>query len=154
MSAQTQEARIILAIEAIRTTKKISRRRAAKIYNVPETSLCDRMNGVTPKAEKRNAQHNLTLSEEEAIVKYILDLDLRGFPPRIDSVEDMANLLLQTCHAKRVGKQWPYRFVRCCPELKMHFSCAYDFQRALCKDPDLINAWFRPVVNMRAKYAI
>jgi hypothetical protein len=35
------------------------------------------MNRTTPKAEKRNAQHNLTQSEEEAIVKYVLDLDLR-----------------------------------------------------------------------------
>jgi hypothetical protein len=75
MSLQTQEARIILAIEAIRTTKKMSRRCAAKIYNVPETSLRDRINGITPKAEKRNAQYILTFSEEEAIVKYILDLD-------------------------------------------------------------------------------
>jgi helix-turn-helix, Psq domain len=111
MSVQTQETRIILAIEAIRTSRKMSRRHAAKIYNVPETSLRNRMNGITPKAEKRNAQHNLTQSEEEAIVKHVLDLDLRGFPPRIDSVEDMANLLLTTRHAKRVGKQWPYRFI-------------------------------------------
>jgi hypothetical protein len=34
------------------------------------------MNGITPKAEKRNAQHNLTLSGEEATVKHVLDLDL------------------------------------------------------------------------------
>ena len=154
MSVQTQETRIILAIEAIRTSRKMSRRHAAKIYNVPETSLRNRMNGITPKAEKRNAQHNLTQSEEEAIVKHVLDLDLRGFPPRIDSVEDMANLLLTTRHAKRVGKQWPYRFIRRRPELKMRFSRAYDFQRALCEDPDLIGAWFRLVANMRAKYAI
>ena len=75
MSVQTQETRIILAIEAIRTSRKMSRRHAAKIYNVPETSLRNRMNRITPKAEKRNAQHNLTQSEEEAIVKHVLDLD-------------------------------------------------------------------------------
>jgi DNA-binding transcriptional regulator YiaG len=38
MSVQTQEARIILAIEAIRTTKKLSRRRVAEIYDVPEAT--------------------------------------------------------------------------------------------------------------------
>lgn len=31
---------------------------------------------------------------------------------------------------------------------------AYDFQRALCEDPDQINAWFRLVANMRTKYGI
>jgi hypothetical protein len=36
----------------------------------------------------------------------------------------------------------------------MCFSRAYDYQRALYKDPDLINVWFRPVANMRAKYRI
>ena len=66
----------------------------------------------------------------------------------------MANLLLTTRHVKRVGKQWTYRFIRRHPELKMRFSRAYDFQRALCEDPDLIGAWFRLVANMRAKYAI
>jgi hypothetical protein len=75
MSSQTQEARINLAIEAIRTTKNLSRRRAAKMYSVPETSLRDRINGITPKAEKRNARYNLTYSEEEVIIKYVLDLD-------------------------------------------------------------------------------
>lgn len=154
MSVQTKEGRIILAIEAIRTSKNLSRRRAAKMYNVPESSLRDRMNGVTPQAEKHNARHNLTPTEEETLVRYILDLDSRGFPPRIDDVRDMANLLRATRHAKPVGKQWPYNFIRRRPEVKTRFSRAYDYQRALCEDPDLINAWFRLVANMRAKYGI
>ena len=68
MSVQTQEARIILAIEAIRTTKKLSRRRVATIYNVPETTLRDRITGVTPKASNVNARSNLSIIEEEVIV--------------------------------------------------------------------------------------
>jgi hypothetical protein len=39
MEIQTQEVRIILAIEAIRTSKTLSRRSTAKIYKVPETTL-------------------------------------------------------------------------------------------------------------------
>jgi hypothetical protein len=35
MEIQTQEARIILAIEAIRLSKKLSQRSVAKIYKVP-----------------------------------------------------------------------------------------------------------------------
>lgn len=154
MSFQSQEARIILAIEAIRASEKLPVARAAKIYNVPRMTLADRMKGRVAKPEKRNARHNLTSSEEETIIRYVLDLDSRGFPPRIASVEDMANLLLATRDAGPVGKQWTYRFVRRRPELKTRFSRAYDFQRALCEDPDAINAWFRRVANMRAKYGI
>ena len=154
MSVQTQEGRIILAIEAIRSCKKMSRRHAAKLYNIPEATLRDRINGKTPIQERRNARHILTPSEEESLVRYILDLDSRGFPPRFDGVEDMANLLLATRRAKPVGKQWAYRFVQRRPELKTRFSRAYDFQRALCEDLDLINAWFQLVANMREKYGI
>lgn len=43
MSGQTKEARVIFAIEAIRTTQKLSRRRVAAIYQVPYETLRDRM---------------------------------------------------------------------------------------------------------------
>ncbi|ERF69808.1 hypothetical protein EPUS_09464 [Endocarpon pusillum Z07020] len=112
------------------------------------------MKGCTPNAEVRKAQHNLTLTKEETLVRHILDLDSRGFPPRINDVRDMADLLCKTRYAKPVGKQWPYNFVQHRPELKTRFSHAYDFQRALCEDPDQINAWFRLVINMRTKYSI
>ena len=140
MPANTQESRIILAIEAVRSTKRMSLRAAAKTYGVPESSLRYRIKGRVEKHEKRNAAHNLTESEEETLVRYILDLDSRGFPPRIEGVKDMADLLLMMRGAKRVGKQWAYRFIRRHPELKTRFSRAYDFQRALYEDYSLINA--------------
>lgn len=80
MSVQTQEARVILAIEAIRTSKKLSRRAAAKIYNVPEATLRHRMNGRIAFDHRRPGLQNLTELEEEVIVQYVLDLDSRGFP--------------------------------------------------------------------------
>jgi hypothetical protein len=142
MSVQTQEARIILAIEAIRTTKKFSRRRVAEIYDVPEATLRDRMNGVTPKAVSHNGRSNLTKIEEEVIVEYVLDRDSRGFSPRISDVGDMANLLLQKRGARRVGKNWADRFVARRPELKTRLNRVYDYQRGLCEDPAIIEPWF------------
>ncbi len=91
MPVQTQEARIILAIKAIRTSKKLSRRKAAKIYKVPYTTLSDRINGATSLPERRPANTNLNKLEEQIIVNYILDRDSRGFSPRQANVEDMAN---------------------------------------------------------------
>jgi hypothetical protein len=154
METQTQEARIILAIETIRTSKKLSRRAAAKIYNIPETTLRDRMTGRTPRRELRVNCLKLTELEEEVLVRYILDLDTRGFAPRLAGVEDMANYILESRGGKHVGKLWAHRFVQRRPELKTRFNRAYDFQRALCEDPELIEAWFRLGENMRAKYGI
>jgi helix-turn-helix, Psq domain len=105
MQIQTQEAWIILAIEAIRTSKKkLSRQAAAKIYNIPYSTLSSRMNGAISIHDRRPAVQKLTELEEEVIVNHILDLDSRGFSPRLADVEDMANHLLKTHRAKHVGK--------------------------------------------------
>src|SRR6266566_4983021 len=103
MSALSKETRITLAIEAIRTTKKMSIQRTAKIYNLPENSLRDRMKSITPLTEKRNNRCRLTLAEEETLLQYILDLDSRRFAPRIDSVENIANTLFTMYSIERIG---------------------------------------------------
>jgi hypothetical protein len=66
----------------------------------------------------------------------------------------MANYLRKTRRARPVGKLWAHRFVQRRPELKTRFKRVYDFQRALCEDPELIGAWFQLVQNMRAKYGV
>jgi hypothetical protein len=155
MSIQIQEARIIIAIEALRTSKrKLSRRKAAEIYDVPETTLRDRIAGRPSRSDTRPKVQKLTELKEETNVQHVFDRDSRGFSPRLADVEDMANYLLEKRGAKRVGKCWAQRFVARRPELKTRFNRAYDFQTALCEDPELIGNWFRLVENMRAKYGV
>ncbi|EDN91428.1 hypothetical protein SS1G_00831 [Sclerotinia sclerotiorum 1980 UF-70] len=75
-------------------------------------------------------------------------MDDRGFAPKLNSVEDMANYMLETQGAKKVGKLWAHRFVKQYSELKIRFNRVYNFQRALCEDPELIEEWFRLVSNI------
>jgi hypothetical protein len=154
MQVQTQEARIIMAMEAIRTSKKMSCRKAAETYDVPEATLRARISGRPPRSDTRANGLNLTELEEGVIVNHILDRDSRGFSPRQADVEDMANYLRKCQRAKPVRKLWAYRFIQRCLELKTCFNHVYDFQRALCEDPELIGVWFRLVENMRAKYGV
>jgi hypothetical protein len=104
MEIQTQEARIILAIEAIRLLRKLSKRSATKIYKVLYATLSYRMAGRTHRPETRPNRQKLSELEEGVIIRYILDLDSRGFAPRLASVEDMANYILESRGADRVGK--------------------------------------------------
>lgn len=104
MEIQTQEARIVLAIEAIRISKNLGIKTAAKLYKVPKSTLTDRINGRTPRAESRPTNTNLTPIKEEVMIQYILDLDTRGFAPRLASVEDIANYMLEPRGGRRVGK--------------------------------------------------
>ena len=80
----------------------------------------------------------LTQLEEEVVVKYILDLDLRGFAPTYAAVRDMANSLLAARSAGQVGVHWPRNFVKRTDSLTTRFNRAYDRQRALCEGPVLI----------------
>ncbi|EDN95836.1 hypothetical protein SS1G_12041 [Sclerotinia sclerotiorum 1980 UF-70] len=104
--------------------------------------------------ETRANGHKITELEEKVLLQYIIDMDDRGFAPKLSGVEDMANYILQSRGAKKVGKLWAHRFVKRHTELKMRFNRVYDFQRALCEDPKLIERWFQVVLNMRAKYGI
>jgi hypothetical protein len=88
------------------------------------------------------------------IVRYILDLDQRGFAPIYAVVRDMANKLLAARGAGCVGIHWPRNFVKRTDSLTTRFNRAYDRQRALCEDPVLIRSWFELVEQTQAKYGI
>ena len=94
MRIQNQEVRVNFAIEAIRSSKKISCRAATRLYNVPETTIRYRINGRTTMADRHSKVHNLMANEEEVVVEYILYLDARGYPSLIGDVAAIANDIL------------------------------------------------------------
>ncbi|EDO00270.1 hypothetical protein SS1G_14140 [Sclerotinia sclerotiorum 1980 UF-70] len=104
MESNNQEGRILLAIEAINKDQKLSIRKAAKLYNIPCTKIQRRMDSTTPRIESRANSHNLTKLEEEMFIQYIIDMDKKGFVPKLNSVEDIANYILESQGAKKVGK--------------------------------------------------
>lgn len=69
-------------------------------------------------------------------------------------MQEMADLLMAKRSARPVGKNWTDRFIKRRPELSTRFSRAYDYQIALLEDPNALNAWFRLVANIRAKYGV
>jgi hypothetical protein len=92
--------------------------------------------------------------EEDTLLEFIVDLDSRGYPPRLSGVEQMANRLLDARDAPRVGTRWAMNFVKRQPLLKTRFQRRYDYRRARCEDPAVIRNWFRLVQNTIAKYGI
>jgi hypothetical protein len=69
-------------MEAIRTSKKISRRKATKTYDIPEATLRAGISGRPSRSDTRANSLNLTELEEGVIGNYILNRDSRGFSPR------------------------------------------------------------------------
>ena len=105
MSPPSKEARVILALEALKNDKNLSLREAAKIYNVSRTTLTQRRAGKPARRDIPANSRNLTDLEEQTIVQYVIKLDTRAFPPRLSRVEDMANQLRRERDAPPVGKR-------------------------------------------------
>jgi hypothetical protein len=126
-----QESRIRFTLRAIERDATLSQRRAAAIYDVPRRTLSDRRAGKTFRRDCTPNSRKLSKTEGKVIVQYILDLDARGFPPRLAAVKDMADLLLAERHHDLVGQNWAKTFVKRRLELKVKFNRKYDYKRAL-----------------------
>jgi hypothetical protein len=57
-------------------------------------TLLNRYYGKPPRRDTKSPLRKLTDLEEEVLVRYILDLNTRGFPPRMSIVREIANILL------------------------------------------------------------
>jgi Mor family transcriptional regulator len=130
MPSSTNEAGIILAMEAFKRREGASIASMAKVYNVSQKTLARRLRGTPARRDTTPKSKKLTATEEKVIVDFILDLDARAFPPRLSGVEDMANQLLEARGAERVGKCWAMNFVKRQPQLKTRYTRRFDYQRA------------------------
>ena len=133
-----QEGRIQLALEAYRSDQFKSLRRAAEAYNVPNSTLAYRASGRSFRPQTTPNCRKLSLTEEHTIVQYILDLDSRGFAPRLCEVADMADKLLDVRGGEPVGMHWAERLVSRSDELKTAFNRAKDRQRSVQEDPQVV----------------
>jgi hypothetical protein len=84
-----QEGRIDLALIAYRSKQIPSLRRVAIAFSVPLSTLTDRNRGNTFLSNRRNGRHKITPTEEQTIVRYILDLDSRRFSPLLGEIVNM-----------------------------------------------------------------
>ena len=89
-----QEDRILLAIQSIKQGHIQSIKAAATSSDVPYATLYRQLHGMTSQRDCTPHSRKLTPYEESALVQYFLDLDSRGFPPRPQAVQEMADLLL------------------------------------------------------------
>ena len=140
-----KEGKLLLAISALKKKEISNIREAARLYDVPRSTLQDRLRGKTYREETRPNSHKMTQNEEESLVQWILSLDQRGAAPRHAHIREMANILLSKksrSTTTTVGDKWVYNFVKRHDSLKFRFSRRYNYQRAKCEDPKTIREWF------------
>lgn len=155
-SKAQQEGRILLAMQAYQKGQITSILQAALTYNIPRKTLSDRINGRVARVDIRANNHKLTPTEEQALIQWVISMDDRGYALRVSAVRDAARLLLQerVGSSASIGINWPTNFIKRTPTLRSRFNRKYDYQRARCEDPVIIEAWFRLVYNTIGKYGI
>ncbi|EED15617.1 conserved hypothetical protein [Talaromyces stipitatus ATCC 10500] len=149
-----QKGRILLAISDLQNGRILRVAQAARIYSIPRATLQDRLNGTQQRSQVRANSHKLTQCEEELLVKWILDLDKRGLPPRHSLVREMADYLLSQRGNQQVGENWVYNLVKRRPEIESKFSRKYNYERAKCEDPKIIQEYFDRVREVISDYGI
>lgn len=152
--ANKKEGMLILALNAIKLGHLKSTRAAARAYDIPYSTLQERMTGVTSIADFNATKRKLSHSEEQVLSDRIMNLSARGFHPRVSQVGDMTNILLKKRGEGPVVKNWTTNYIKRHSELRARFQKGYDYKRALCEDTRLIEDWFKLVQNIIAKHGI
>ncbi|EED11542.1 conserved hypothetical protein [Talaromyces stipitatus ATCC 10500] len=134
-----QEGLILLAISDLQNERILRVAQAARIYKIPRTTLQERLSGTQQRSQIRANNHKLTQFEEESLVKWMLDLDKRGLPPRHSLIREMANYLLS-----QHGNQ----------QIESKFSRKYNYEGAKCEDPKIIQEYFDRVREVILEYGI
>ena len=89
--------------------------KAASLYNVPRSTLGDRLKGVPTRAEAHADQRALSAAEEEIIVEWAKVLGRRGVPMTYSTLIKYASEI----SGRHVGESWPKRFLAWHPDLKV-----------------------------------
>ena len=71
------EGRLCLAINALKSSQIQSICTAARVYSIPFESLCTRYHGTLSQRDTRPTICKLISTKEEALLQYILDLDIQ-----------------------------------------------------------------------------
>jgi len=83
MSISSNEASIILALQALERNENLSVRRVVEIYKVCDRTLGRRRAGMPARRDILANSRKLTDLEEKTIVQYITELCARAFNPRL-----------------------------------------------------------------------
>ena len=130
----SHEERVLLAVEAFRQGQCKSINQAAEAYDVPPSTVSDRLHGLPSRRDAQINNRKLSPTEELSLVQWILSMDERGMPPTITYTRRLANLLLSERGEDSVGENWVSKFVRRHDEIKAKYCRKYDYQRVKCED--------------------
>ena len=130
-SKAEQDGRLLLALNAIKKRQVTNIREAARLFDVPRTTLRDRLRGRPDRNILRPNCTKLSETEENSLKEWIISMNRRGAAPRPSMVQKMADLLLSDrgddVPAPKTGKNWVANFLRRNKTFKTKFIRRYNY---------------------------
>lgn len=139
---------MLKAIEAVNNGSSI--KRAAKSFNVPRTTLSDKVRGKTPIDRKMGPQSILSPAEENILEDWILHLASRRFPVTRDQLLDSVQALIKKLGKpnpftnNRPGRHWYDAFLKRHPNISQRTAQNLTSSRSAVTEKN-IRAWFEEV---------
>lgn len=153
-----KEARMQQAIseykETVEKSGKASVRAIATKFNVPRSTLQDRLDGKLARNQAHEELMHLTKVEERELVQWITTLTQHGYAPRYRTVRELAEIIrnrrvygvnsedIQLVHYDDIGRDWVARFLSRWPELASARRKCIEAARIKDMSPDRLMKWF------------
>ena len=147
---------ITTALIAYRNSEYTSIRKCAYAFNIPVSTLSDRLSTRTSRSKSHESQKILSTTEEGILLKTITRLSKSGCPITLPLTRDLAEEIrlsrFRLCSTPTsyppLGKRWLDKFRKRYPELKTVYSRALDASRFEGVTYPVINAYFNALTDL------
>jgi len=147
---------LLTALTAYRNGEYISIRKCAYAFNIPTSTLSDRLSIRTSRSKSHESQKILSTAEEETLLKTITRLSKSGCPITLSLTRDLAEeirlsrfrLSSTPTSYPPLSKRWIDKFRKRHPELKTVYSRALDASRFEGVNYPVVNAYFDALTDL------
>ncbi|KAI1001494.1 hypothetical protein K3495_g6698 [Podosphaera aphanis] len=139
----SSEHAIQCAIKGLNDGVFTSQRKAAKKYEVLESTLRGRLTGIRERRISQQYYQLVCPEQEESLANWILDEDARGCPPTHACTREMAGKILASGGDHNpLGKGWISSFLKRNKKISLVVGRKIDARRASAATPENLNAFF------------
>ena len=138
---QWSEVSMSAAVKAV-VQDGISVRRASELYNIPRSTLADRVTGRVLPGAKSGPPKILTDEEEEELVSFLCRLSDIGYPKTRRQVVNLVNQIAISRGRPKISMSWWDSFRRRYSHLSLRSASTLSVARAKASDPKCIKRYF------------
>ncbi len=155
----SQEERITLAHarwnEASTANENPSQAKLARQYEIPSSTLWNRINDRKTAAARNQQFQRLSFEEEAAIRDWILRLQAWDWSSHVKQVHLIAKeLLIKKNDDKSVEVNWFQKFLKHHSQIKTVYISSLDKERAMTQNHDILADWFNLFQSLKKEHEI